>query len=217
MFLAAFTSAWQAYPQAVHRKTAWLSRDFPSTCPHAEHRLLVYAGLIFSTLPGALSSSLRTSRPHPDRRMPRLSPALARTFRPGRSCVPLADRVMLLIWRSSTLMTSNLRAMSVEAFSAQSLRRSVSRARSRAMACLTRLQRFEPRRARASLRSSRRMRFWSRAVRPWECSSSPFDRAADTTTPRSMPTACPLPGAGIGSGMAAKATCQRLARSMVTR
>jgi len=41
MFLAAFTSAWQAYPQAVHRKTAWLSRDFPSTRPHAEHRWLV--------------------------------------------------------------------------------------------------------------------------------------------------------------------------------
>jgi quinol monooxygenase YgiN len=31
MFLAAFTSAWQAYPQAVHPKTAWLSRDFGST------------------------------------------------------------------------------------------------------------------------------------------------------------------------------------------
>jgi len=41
MFLAAFTSAWQAKPQAVHTKRAWLSRDFPSTCPHAEHRWLV--------------------------------------------------------------------------------------------------------------------------------------------------------------------------------
>ena len=49
MFLAAFTSAWQAYPQAVHRKTAWLSRDFGSTRPHAEHCWLVNAGLIFST------------------------------------------------------------------------------------------------------------------------------------------------------------------------
>src|SRR5919108_482846 len=49
MFLAAFTSAWQAKPQAVHTKRAWLSRDFASTCPHAEHRWLVNAGLIFST------------------------------------------------------------------------------------------------------------------------------------------------------------------------
>ena len=36
-----------------------------STCPHAEHRWLVNAGLIFSTRPGALSSRRRTSRPHP--------------------------------------------------------------------------------------------------------------------------------------------------------
>ena len=37
----------------------------------------------------------------------------------------------------------------------------------------------------------------------------PVDRAALTATPRSMPTTSPLPGAGIGSGTAAKATCQR--------
>jgi hypothetical protein len=41
MLMAAFTSALQAYPQAVHRKTAWLSRDFLSTCPHALQRWLV--------------------------------------------------------------------------------------------------------------------------------------------------------------------------------
>ena len=35
--------------------------------------------------------------------------------------------------------------------------------------------------------------------------------------PRSMPTTWPLPGAGTGPGMAAKATCQRPARSIVTR
>jgi len=54
MFLAAFTSALQAYPQEMHRKAAWLSRDFRSTCPHAEHRWLVNTGLTFSTRPGAL-------------------------------------------------------------------------------------------------------------------------------------------------------------------
>ena len=37
MLMAAFTSAWQAKPQAVHTKRALLSRKFPSTCPHSEH------------------------------------------------------------------------------------------------------------------------------------------------------------------------------------
>jgi hypothetical protein len=44
MLRAAFTSAWQAYPQTVQAKTAWLLRDFASTRPHNEHRWLVYAG-----------------------------------------------------------------------------------------------------------------------------------------------------------------------------
>jgi hypothetical protein len=126
MLMAAFTSAWPAKPQAVHTKRAWLSRDSGSTCPHAEHRWLVNAGLTFSTRPGALSCSRRTSSPHPDRKIPRFSPALARTFRPGFPRVPLADRVMFAIFRSSTRIRSNRRAMAVLAFSAQSLRRSGS-------------------------------------------------------------------------------------------
>ena len=72
---------------------------------------------------------------------------------------------MFLICRSSTRIRSNRRAMPVETFSAQSLRRSVSRAFSRAIACLTRPRRFEPRLARASVRCSRRSRVRSRAVR----------------------------------------------------
>jgi len=43
------------------------------------------------------------------------------------------------------------------------------------------------------------------------------DKAADTLTPRSIPTTRPLPGAGIGSGIVANTTCQRPARSRVTR
>jgi hypothetical protein len=101
MFLAAFISAWQAKPQAVHTNRGWLSRDLASTCPHAEHRWLVNAGLTFSTRPGALSFSRRTSSPHPDPRIPRFSPALARTLRPGIARVPFADRVMFVIFRSS--------------------------------------------------------------------------------------------------------------------
>ena len=49
------------------------------------------------------------------------------------------------------------------------------------------------------------------------CSSSPVDSAADTATPRSMPTTLQSPGPQIGSGMRANATCQRPARSRVTR
>jgi hypothetical protein len=83
MFRAAFTSALSAKPQAVHTKGAWLWRDFASTCPHAEQRWLVNAGFIFSTRPGALSSSRRTSRPQPDRMISRFSPAFWRMLLPG--------------------------------------------------------------------------------------------------------------------------------------
>ena len=83
MFLAAFTSALQAYPQATQPNRAWLSRLPAAMCPHAEHRWLVYAAVTFSTRPGAFCSRRRTSTPQPEARMARLSPALARTFRPG--------------------------------------------------------------------------------------------------------------------------------------
>src|SRR3984957_18319492 len=166
MLRAAFTLALQAYPQAVHRKRAWLSRDLPSTCPHAEHRWLVYAAGTFSTRPGALPSSRRTSRPQPDREIPRFSPVLALTLRPGCSAVPFADRVMLLMFRSSTRITSKRRAMPVDVFSHQSLRRSVSRAFSRASAVLALARRADQRPARARRRWRRRSRACSRALRP---------------------------------------------------
>ena len=47
-------------------------------------------------------------------------------------------------------------------------------------------------------------------------SNAPVDRAADTATPRSIPTTSSLPGAGR-RGKAVKATCQRPALSIVTR
>jgi hypothetical protein len=56
MLTAAFTSALPAKPQAVHRNTAWLSREPRSTRPHAEHRWLVNAGLTFSAIPLILDS-----------------------------------------------------------------------------------------------------------------------------------------------------------------
>ena len=56
-----------------------------------------------------------------------------------------------------------------------------------------------------------------RELKPGACSSSPVDNAADTTTPRSIPTTLPSPGPAIGSGTWANAICQRPARSQVTR
>jgi len=41
MFLAAFTSALLAKPQATQAKIAWLLRLSAATCPHAEQRWLV--------------------------------------------------------------------------------------------------------------------------------------------------------------------------------
>ena len=137
--------------QATQRKRAWLLRLSAAMCPHAEQRWLVKCGLTLSTRSGALSSRRRTRRPQPDRRISRLSPALARTFLPGFWAVPLAERVIPATCRSSTRITSNRRARSVEVFSVQSRRVSASRARSFAMASFTRARRVEPGSARAKL------------------------------------------------------------------
>jgi hypothetical protein len=106
MFFAALTSAFSVYPQATQRKRAWLSRLSDARCPQAEQRWLVNAGLTLSILPGALSSRRRTSRPQPERLIPRFRAALAATLRPGALIVPLAERVMFLMRRSSTRIAS---------------------------------------------------------------------------------------------------------------
>jgi hypothetical protein len=80
-----------------------------------------------------------------------------------------------------------------------------------------RTRRRDPRRVRASRCCNCRSRFVSPARRPGACRSSPVDSAADTVTPRSIPTTLPSSGLGIDSGMAAKAMCQRPDRSKVTR
>src|SRR5215472_16752190 len=121
MFTAAFTSALPQYPQARHRKTAWLSRASGLRVLHCEHTWLVYAGLTFSTRPAALCSRRVANVDQAELRMARLRPAFCRTFRPGDSAVPLAERVMLRTFRSSMRIRSYRRAIVVLAFSAQSL------------------------------------------------------------------------------------------------
>ena len=54
MFLAAFTSALQAKPQATHGDAAWLSRDSLAVCPHALTYLQgISATLVFRNAAGA--------------------------------------------------------------------------------------------------------------------------------------------------------------------
>ena len=136
---------------------------------------------------------------------------------PGCSTVPRAERVIARTSRASMRIVSKRRAMSVVAFSTQSLRRSVSRAFSFAIARFVRARRLEPRLARARRCCNTFNRLASPRLRPGACSSSPVDKAADTATPRSIPTTLPSPGPAIGSGTWANAMCQRPARSQVTR
>ena len=191
------------------------SRAIPGDVPARGAALAGERGVNCWTRPGALSSSRRTSSPHP-LRMPRLRPAFGATFRPGCSTLPLADRVMPWTLRSSTRITSNRRARSVEAFSAQSLRRSASRASTGRWRPYAAPRRFEPRwPGRASAAAGA-----AAPLPPGQAgqgSISPVDKAALTATPRSIPTTSPVPGPGTGPGMTANATCQRPARSRVTR
>jgi len=78
-------------------------------------------------------------------------------------------------------------------------------------------RRLEPRLPRPSRCCNTFNRFDSPAVKPGTCSSSPVDSAADTATPRSMPTTLQSLGPQIGSGRCANAICQRPARSRVIR
>ena len=102
MLRAAFTSALPAYPQAVHRNRAWLSRDLPSTRPHAEHRWLVYAAGTFSTRPGATAILALPRRfdPRPARaslRWRRHSRARSLALRPGAVSNSPVDRAALTL------------------------------------------------------------------------------------------------------------------------
>ena len=190
-------------PQAVHSEVGLALARLPVHLP-ARRAPLARVMRGSSPPPGRAPSppAGAPTAPTPTARMPRFSPAFARTLRPGFSRVPRADRVMFVIFRSSTRISSNRRARSVEVFSTQSLRRSVSRAALPGHRLLgpPATLRAPPGAGQLALQPPRPLR--SGAVRPGWCSSSPSTPPRDTTTPRSMPTAWPLPGAGIGSGIA---------------
>src|ERR1700692_429558 len=132
---------------------------------------------------------------------------------PGCSTVPRAVRVIARTSRASILIVSKRRAMSVVAFSTQSLRRSASRAINFAIASLVRARRLEPRLARASRCCSTFNRLASPRLRPGTCNNSPLDSATVDTDhaavartgdgvrdvgERDMPAAGPITGDTVG-------------------
>jgi len=202
MLRAAFTSASHGpVVQASHSKTAWLLRFLGATCPHTQHRCDVYAAGIRSTRPKALCCKRAANKPQALRLIPLFRPRLAATPAPGCSTVPRAERVIARTSRASIRITSKRRAISVVDFSTQSLRRSVSRALSFAIARLVRSRRLEPRSARARRCCSTFSLLTSPRLRPGTYRSSAVDKAAATLTPRSIPTTEPSEGPGNGCGV----------------
>lgn len=122
--------------------------------------MLVYSVLMKMTSTGVVAPfalSVRRWRNIPQLclRIDLLRPDLALTFLPGFATVPLAERVMFSILRSSSTIRSYLRTSPVVLHSIPSLRRSVSLVESLAMASLVLLHLFEPLTCRASYRRLR--------------------------------------------------------------
>ena len=107
--IAAFTSACAVCPHAVHANAAWVRRFSCAQCPQREHVREVPAGFTaISSRPAlsALCARIVRNTPQPASRMLRFKPDFCATLRPGRSTVPEALRVMLVIRRSSCAITS---------------------------------------------------------------------------------------------------------------
>ena len=145
----------------MHRNTAWLSRDFGSTCPHAEQRCDVIRSRHLHH-PRPAVAGRRGQRQanwcHPLARMARLSPDFALTLWPGCSRVPFAERVICLVFRFSSTTTAFAGASRWAVWAQKSSRRAPPAPAISASADRT-LSRLRPRRAaRESLRCSRTAR-----------------------------------------------------------
>ena len=219
MLRAAFTSALHGPAlQASHSKTAWLLRFSGATCPHAEHRCDVYAAGICSTRPEALCCRRAASSPHPLRLMPRLRPRFWATRTPGCSTVPRAVRVIAPRRELRCGSCRSAARCQCWPFRPNLCVGPLSRAFSFAIACFVRARRWEPRSARASRCCSTFNRFDLATASDW--GHAAVHRSTTPPTPphhgRYLPRV-PSPGPAIGSGRWANATCQRPARSRVTR
>jgi hypothetical protein len=121
-------------------------RDSGSRTPHAEHVWLVNAGRTSrSSDPnlGALYASWRRRSYGALSSTARFSPALALTFLPGSSRLPLADLVMAFTRRSSTATQPWFLARSVVSLWMKSCRRRACRALSLAIWLTVRPSRLE--------------------------------------------------------------------------
>ena len=130
--------------------------------------------------------------------------------------MPRAERVIARTFKSSTLMVSKRRAKSVVVFSTQSRRRSVSRARTFAMASLVRAPgRSALRPGQTLLQAAQPFGFAgtkARSMQQFPAGQGSRDRYTAIHTSHAVIT-----GAWMGSGITAKAMCQRPERSKVTR
>src|SRR5271156_5906029 len=153
MFLAAFTSACPVYEHEVHRKTAWLSRDFGSTCPHAEQRCDVNAAGTFTTcVPVYRDTDVNpcSKRYHPLDKMalfkPDFLPAPLGRERPGvsGSLAGFARLVMFFAGSFSSTTTAFFSANARAVLTQKSWRRRASSARSPAYCWRVLLRLAEP-------------------------------------------------------------------------
>ena len=145
-----------------------------------------------------------------------VQPAFLSNAYTGLLEVPRAERVIARTSRASILIVSKRLAMSVVAFSTQSLRRSVSRALSFAIARFVRRRGWShvwPGRVVAAVPSTA----WPHPGSDWVRAAARRSTVPPTATPGRCPPRSASRGPQIGAGMWANAICQRPARSRVTR
>ena len=212
--MAAFTSAWPAKPQAVHRRRLGSTRVPVRPARRAPLARERGSDLLHPARGLVLQPAHQQAPPGPQNAP--FSPAFCRTFRPGSPRVPLADRVCS---RSSGPQPGSRRTAARcrcwPSPPGPCAGPSPGRAAGRSRGSPDRGVRSPPGAGQSALQpppppplppgQGRAVQQFARGQR------------RETATPRSIPTASPMPGAGTGSGTAAKATCQRPARSWVTR
>src|SRR5215218_3881579 len=153
--------------------------------------------------------------------MLRFRPALAATLRPGAWTVPDAERVMLVIAKSSTAITSQV-SMSFRAVWWWKSRRWLASVRcSLASLRLARRRLPDPGRQRVTPRCAAASSLTIAARNRGLATTSPSEVAANRATPTSKPISRPVAGCGTGCCSVTTMTYQRrasrLSRSVFTR
>ena len=199
MFLAAFTSALQAKPQATHRNAAWLSRD-SLRCARTR------------------CSAARCTRavPSPPARGP--CPPAGGPAVPSRPADAPVEAGLLRDVPAGRVLRApggpghvpDLKVLDADHVEPPG---EIGGGLLRPVLAPVRLPRLQPRDRGLRLAAAARTalgpgelplgagsRRASRPDKPGKCSISPVDSAALTSTPRSIPTTSPVPGPGTGRG-----------------